>query len=51
MVLGMYVSFWGDKVEKGVILTPAVEVGHLFLPGKAMDLCEWVTAYRGNSHP
>lgn len=51
MVLGMCASFQGDKVEKGVILIPAVEVGHLFLPGKAMDLCGGVTAYTGNSHP
>lgn len=51
MVLGMCVSFWGDKVEKGLILIPAIEVGHLFLPGKALDLCEGIAAYRGNSHP
>lgn len=26
-------------MEKGVILIPAIGIGHLFPPGKALDLC------------
>lgn len=36
--MGICASFQGDKVEEGVILILAIEIGHLFPPRKGYGL-------------